>query len=148
MLTLTIIVAAAVLVVLGLNLIKRFGSDRIQHFMDSRRASSRLVSRGELIDGSRHLLVSLALNGSAIYYENSDMQASLELQWVEEVEYEDDLVTGRYIGKGKILRLRCFSQAFEFLIPTAVLQQWKTMLPAHRRVTLVAVPGADVSRVA
>ena len=132
MLTLVIIGAAVVVIVLGWNLFKRFASDRIQHFMDGRRASSRLVSRGELIDGSRHLPVSLALSASTLYYENSDMQASLDLEWVQEVEYENDVVTGQSVGDGKILRLRCNSQAFEFLIPTGVLQQWQMMLPAHR----------------
>lgn len=132
MLTLYSIGAAAVVAVLGWNLIKRFASDRIEHFADGRRASSRLVSRGEFIDGGRHVPVSLAITGSAFYYENSDMQASLDLEWIQEVEYEDELVTGQHVGDGNVLRLRCFSQVFEFILPNDVLQQWMVVLPAHR----------------
>ena len=99
----------------------RMASDRLQLFSDRRRGSSRLVSRGEFVDGSRHLPVALALTDIAFYYENSDMQASLERQWIQEVEYDDEH-----------LRLRCFSQTFEFVLPMDSLPQWKTFLPPHR----------------
>jgi hypothetical protein len=54
-------IALAAIVYLVMILAARIASDRIQQFMDRRRASSRLVSRGELIDGNRHLPVALAL---------------------------------------------------------------------------------------
>src|ERR1051325_6780433 len=88
----------------------RLASDRIQQFMDRRRASSRLVSRGELVDGNRHLPVALALGPSTLYYESSELQASLDLEWIGEVEYDDDVVTGQYAGAGPILTIRCPTQ--------------------------------------
>ena len=121
-----------IVAVLGWNLRKRFATDGIRRFKDGRRASSRLVSSAEFIDGNRHLPVSLALNTVAFYYENSDMQASLDLDWIQEVEYENELVTGQHVGQGKVLRLRCFSQAFEFILPTGAVQQWQSVLPARR----------------
>jgi len=140
---LTIGIALAAVAFLGRNLAQRFASDRLQQLMDHRRASSRLVSRGEFIDGSRHLPVALALGESTLYYESSDLQASLDLQWIDDVEYDDEVVTGHSIGEGKILTLRCYSQAFEFLIPIAVLPQWQAVLPAHRRAANAAAPASD-----
>ena len=140
---LVIAVALAAVVYLGRNLAARFASDRIQQFIDRRRASSRLVSRAELIDGSRHLPVALALGATALYYESSDLQASLDLEWIGEVEYDDEVVTGQYAGDGKILTIRCYSQAFEFLIPIGALAQWQAVLPAHRPAAPADPPAGD-----
>jgi hypothetical protein len=126
------VIPGVVVAFLLFNLFKRLASDRIEAFTASRRDSSRLVSRGELVDGSRHLEVALALTDSAFIYENSDMQASLERKWIQEVEYENELSTGQSVGDGKVLRLRCFSKTFEFVLPRDVVGQWQTVLPAHR----------------
>ena len=114
------------------NLTRRFAADGVGRFKDSRRASSRFVSSAEFIEGSRHIPVSLALNKAALYYENSDLQASLDLDWIQEVEYENELVTGQPVGHGKVMRLRCFSQVFEFIVPSDAVQQWQAVLPVHR----------------
>jgi len=126
-------ISVAVVIFLGWNLSARFASGRIERFMERRRASSRIVSRGELIDGSRHLPVALALGASALYYESSDLQASLDLEWIGDVDYDDDVVTGHSFGEGKILTIRCYSQSFRFLIPIAAIPQWQAVLPAHRQ---------------
>ena len=121
-----------VVAVLAWFLAGRFASDRLQHFTDQRKGSSRLVSRGEFIDGKRHLPVALALTDSSVFYENGDMQGSLDLEWVHEVEYENELLTGQAVIHGKVLRLRSSSQVFEFVTPTEKVRDWETMLPAHR----------------
>jgi hypothetical protein len=127
------LIGAVIVAVLGWNLLRRFASDRIQRLMDGRRSSSRLVSRGEYIDEGRHVRVSLALNGAAFYYESAESKDSLDLEWVEEVEYGNDDVTGPIIGEARLMRLRCFDQPFEFLIPIDALHYWQAMLPAHRK---------------
>lgn len=63
--------------------------------------------------------------------ENSDMEAFLELKWIHEVRYENELTTGQGIENGKVLRLRCFSQAFEFVLDNDAVKEWKAALPAH-----------------
>jgi hypothetical protein len=126
------IAALVVLALLGWSLVTRLAADRIQLFSDRRRSSSRLVSLGEFIDGSRHIPVALALTQSTFYYENSDMQACLDLHWIHEVEYEDELATGQTVAAGKVLRLRCFSQTFEFVLPIDVVQRWQALLPPRR----------------
>jgi hypothetical protein len=73
--------AAVVLLFLCWNLYQRFGADRIAAFNEKRRVTSRVVSRGEFFDGNRRIKVALALTGDAFYYENADMQASLDLEW-------------------------------------------------------------------
>lgn len=148
MLTWLSIGGVVVVAVLGWNLARRFAADGVRRFKDGRRASSRLVSSAEFIDGTRHLPVSLALNEVALYYENSDMQASLDLKWIQEVEYENELVTGQHVGHGKVLRLRCFSQVFEFVLPVDMLAKWQAVLPACRPVASsdAAVSPAELSR--
>src|SRR5437016_10835539 len=94
MVTLISLAAGVVVAFLGWNLYRRFGADRIAEISERRRSSSRLVGRGEFVDGNRHLAVALAVTQSTFFYENSDMQASLDLQWVREIEYDTELATG------------------------------------------------------
>ncbi|MFN2442561.1 MAG: hypothetical protein ABR517_07745 [Thermoanaerobaculia bacterium] len=132
MVTLLMIAAAVALAVLGWNLYRKFGSDRIAELNEKRRATSRLVSRGEFVDGNRHLDVALAVTQDTFFYENSDMQASLDLQWVREVEYDSELATGAEVESGKVLRLRSGSQTFEFILPADVVDRWHMTLPPRR----------------
>jgi hypothetical protein len=126
------LLAVGVVVFLSWNLYRRFGADRIAAFSEKRRATSRIVSRGELVDGSRHVEVALALTRTTLFYENADMQASLELEWVREIEYDTHLSTGAAAVGGKVLRLRCYSQAFEFVLPNDTVARWHVLLPPRR----------------
>jgi hypothetical protein len=111
------------------NLYGRFGSDRLSEITERRRGTSRMVSRGEFVDGSRHLAVALAMDQSTFFYENADMQASLDLEFVREIEYDTELATGTAIESGKVLRMRSGSQMFEFVLPQDVVPRWHMMLP-------------------
>ncbi|MGZ5473342.1 MAG: hypothetical protein ACXW31_07425 [Thermoanaerobaculia bacterium] len=126
------IAAVVAVAVLGWNLYRRFGTDRIAAFNERRRAGSKIVSRGEFVDGNRHLDVALALTQSTLFYENSDMEASIDLQWVREVEYATELATGLAIADGKVLRLRSQSQTFEFVLPREHVTRWHMLLPPRR----------------
>jgi len=125
------LIALPAVAILAWMLWKRTSSDRLQLFTDRRRDSSRLVSRAEFVDGSRHMPVALALTDATFYYENTDMQASLERQWIHEIEYDDELSTGQSV-RGTVLRLRSFSQKFEFVLPAETVRQWESFLPPHR----------------
>jgi hypothetical protein len=126
------IAAVVVVGILGWNLSRRFGTDRIEALNEKRRGTSRLVSRGEFIDGNRHLDVALAVTSSTFFYENADMEGSLDLQWVREIEYDTELATGTVPASGEVLRLRSNSQTFEFVLPNEVVPRWHQMLPARR----------------
>lgn len=139
MMTFLMILALVVVVFLGWNLYRRFGADHIEEFMERRRAASRMVSRGELVDGNRHLEVALALTQSTFFYENRDMQASLDLRWVREIEYDTELATGTAVAGRRVLRLRSQSQTFEFVLPPDVVGRWHMMLPPRRAAEPVAV---------
>ena len=136
------IAAFVAVTVLGWNLYTRLGRDRIAQFNDKRRATSRMVSPGEFVDGDRHLPVALAVTQSMFFYENADMQASLDLQWVREIEYDTQLATGATVNGGKVLRLRCFSQMFEFVLPNDVVARWHMMLPPRRAMEPAVVAPA------
>ena len=129
---------------LGWNLYRRFGADRIAELNERRRGSSRMVGRGEFVDGNRHLDVALAVSQSTFFYENADMQASLDLQWVREIEYDTELATGGAVPGGKVLRLRSDSQTFEFVLPNETVARWHMVLPARRALSAL-VPAASAA---
>jgi hypothetical protein len=91
-----------------------------------------MVGRGEFVDGNRHMAVALAVTNSTLFYENAAMQASLDLQWVREIEYDTELGTGGAVPGGKVLRLRSDSQTFEFVLPDDSVARWHLVLPARR----------------
>jgi len=138
------ILALGVVGFLGWNLYRRFGTDRIAALNEERRVSSRLVSRGEFVDGNRHLDVALAVTQSTFFYENADMRASIDLQFVREIEYDTELATGTVPPTGKVLRLRSNSQTFEFVIPNDLVARWHMMLPPRR----AGVPAELIPQVA
>jgi hypothetical protein len=127
------VIAVGVVAVICWNLYRRAGASRIEALTDKRRASSRMVSGAELVEGSRHLKVAMALTNTDLFYENADMQASLDLQWIHEVEYDNCLSTGAAVEGGKVLRIRCFGQLFEFILPNDLVPRWHMMLPPRRR---------------
>ena len=142
MLTYVSVAAIVVVSLLGWNLYRRFGVDRIEALNKKRRASSRLVGRGEFVDGNRHLDVALAVTQDTFYYENGDMEGSLDLQWLREIEYDTELATGSVPPSGKVLRLRSNSQTFEFILPNDVVPKWHLMLPPRRPGTTAAAEPA------
>ena len=138
-----IVAAAVVVIYLARNLFLRLRSDSVAALVDRRRPTSRLVSRGEYVDGNRHVDVALAVTPSTLFYENSDMQASLDLQWVREVEYATELATGARIESGEVMRLRSDRQTFEFVIPEDAVARWRSVVPPRGRAdaTPAAVPA-------
>lgn len=146
MMTWLSVAAVVIVAVLAWNLYRRFGTDRISEFNELRRPTSKMVGRGEFIDGNRHLDVALALTQSTFFYENADMQASIDLQWVREVEYDTELATGTAVAEGKVLRLRSHSQTFEFVLPQELVTRWHMMLPPRReRERLIPAPVATAT---
>lgn len=134
------VVGGVVVVILCWNLYRRFGADQIAELNEKRRQSARIVSRGEFVDGNRHVDVALAVTHSTFFYENRDMQASIDLHWVREIEYDTELATGLAVVSGKVLRLRSHSQTFEFVLPNDVVARWHMMLPPRRETLRELVP--------
>ena len=141
MIALLSLAAGVVVAFLCWNLYRRFGSDRILKFIERRRGTSRMVGRGEFVDGNRHLDVALAVSQSTFFYENADMQASLDLEFVREIEYDTELATGSAVPGGKVLRLRSDSQTFEFVLPNDAVARWHMMLPPRAVSTLAVAAG-------
>jgi hypothetical protein len=123
------VLAVGVVGLLFWNLSRRFGADRIAALNDLRRPTSSLVSRGQYVEGNRYVDVALSLNPSAFLYENPDLEAKLDLQWINEIEYDTRLATGHTVESGKVLRLRCASSSFEFLLPEDTVSLWNHELP-------------------
>jgi hypothetical protein len=111
--------------------LKTRSKDLIEEMMVKRRASSRLVSRAEFLEGMEKINVALSLAADRICYENPDIDAYLELRHIEEIEYDDETATGHPI-EGRVLRLRSHGHTFEFLLDITTARQWESMLPPRR----------------
>jgi hypothetical protein len=121
------IVVLAVLVVVYLKLRQK---DLISAAMQKRAASSKLCSRAEYVEGMEKIPVALSLTADTIYYENPDLEASFDLSRIDEVEYSDELATGRTVeASQRVLRLRAHGAAFEFLLDDAEAKKWMAALP-------------------
>ncbi len=127
------IIAAAVAAYFVWKFLLHQRSASLVALVDRRRRTSQFASRGEYVDGNRHLAVALAVTPSTLFYENSDMQASLDLEWIREVEYVTELATGARIDSGKVMRLRSDRQTFEFVIPEDSVARWRAVVPARGR---------------
>ena len=127
--TLVGLAVLAVLVVLYLNLRRK---DVLGALMDKRRAGSVLVTRADYVEGRDQIPVALSLTSDTLYYESPDMDAaSFELRRLDEIEYADDLATGREVHGCRVLRLRSHGAAFEFLLDKADCTKWMAALPAR-----------------
>jgi len=130
-LTVVTIAGLAVLAALIWILVRMRSTDLLEEKMAKRRTSSRLVSRADLVEGMERIPVALALTNEAIFYENPDLDASLDLKQIEEVEYDNETATGQVLD-GNALRLRSHGQTFEFVLDPDSTGKWRAMLPARR----------------
>jgi len=107
--------------------------DILGALLEKRRGSSRLVSRADYVEGAELIPVAMALTNDSLYYENPDLEASFELNRIDEIEYSDDLVTGKnHRDDTRVLRLRSHGQTFEFLMAKADAQKWEAALAPRR----------------
>ena len=125
------VVGLVVLVALIVIFLKVRMKDLVEEHVRRRSAGSRVCSRADLVEGIERIPVALALTDDTIYYENPDLEASLELGRIEEVEYDDETATGHHVV-GKALRLRSHGHMFEFVLESEVARKWQMALPAHR----------------
>ena len=104
--------------------------DIIGALLEKRRSGSKLVSRADYVEGAELIPVAMALTNDSVYYENTDMEASFELNRIDEIEYSDELMTGKnHRDDVRVLRLRSHGTAFEFLMEKAEAQKWQAALP-------------------
>lgn len=136
------IVGLIVAAVLVLYFLKVRQKDLVSALMEKRRATSRLVSRATYVEGVEQMPVAMSLTADTLYYENPDLEASFELDRIDEVEYSGELATGRTVPRGcRVLRLRSHGTAFEFVMEDAEAAKWASALPArsYGRLTAQAV---------
>lgn len=105
--------------------------DRFAAVVSSRSSTAKLCTRAELVDAGQHVPVALTLEPNQISYQNSDFDASIDMDRIDEVEYSGNLVTGGE-AHGTVLRLRAHGRAIEFILDPAAAKQWTSLFPAHR----------------
>lgn len=127
------VVGLVVLVGLIVLFMRTRSRDLIEELMNKRRASSKLVSRADYVEGLERIPVALALTEDTFYYENPDFNAMFELRMLDEIEYDDELATGRQVDHGcRALRIRSHGTTFEFILTPDVCAKWMAALPQHR----------------
>ncbi|MGZ7040605.1 MAG: hypothetical protein ACXVH7_02320, partial [Thermoanaerobaculia bacterium] len=125
MLSTVTVVGVVVLAVLVWLLVRTRSKDHIAELMARRVAASKIVSRADYVEGMARMPVALSLADDALHYENADLQASFELKNIEEIEYDDELATGKSIEHGfRALRLRSHGATFEFILDPIDCQKW------------------------
>ena len=125
------IVGVVVLAILIWVYFRLRSKDHAEQFLADHKASARVSSRACLLEGMEQIPVALVLTADAIYYENRDLQASIELPLIEEVEYDDETATGHTMP-GKVLRIRAHNHVFEFALDLPTARQWETAFPPRR----------------
>ena len=127
------LVLAAVAVGLVAVYLKMRQRDHLDVILNKRKPTAKLVSRADYMEGMEKIPVALALTGDTFYYENPDLEASFELARVDEIEYDDELATGKNVPETcRVLRLRSHGAAFEFVLEKAEAAKWAAALPARR----------------
>lgn len=127
------VIGVVVLAALVVLFVKTRSKDLLEELMNKRRSTSLLVSRAEYVEGMERIPVALALTADTFYYENPDLEARFELDRIDEIEYDDELSTGRPISDGcRVLRLRSHGATFDFVLNSADCQKWMAALPARR----------------
>jgi hypothetical protein len=127
--TLTV-VGVVVVVVMIVVFLRVRSRDLVDERIAKLRPSSRVACRAEFIEGINRFEVALALQEDKICYQNSDIDACLELPRIEEVEYDDETATG-HSETGRVLRLRSHGHAFEFVLDLPMAKLWEAALPGR-----------------
>ena len=128
-----ILAGIAVLAVLVVIFFRVRQKDLIGAMMQKRQSGSKLVSRADYVEGMENIPVALSLTADTLYYENPDLEASFELTRIDEIDYDDELATGRNVPDNqKVLRLRSHGTTFEFLLDKPEAQKWMAVLPPTR----------------
>jgi hypothetical protein len=131
MLTTVTIVGVVVLAALVWLFIRTRSQDLLDEMLTKRRATSKAASRAEFVEGPNRIPVALAVTDDRVCYENPDLDACLELQHIDEVEYDDETSMGQSV-EGRVLRVRSHGHTFEFVIDNAAAAQFQAALPPHK----------------
>jgi hypothetical protein len=127
------VIGLVVLVLLILFFLRTRSQDLLAEIIAKKKATSKIVSRAEYVEGMQNIPVAVSLAGDSFYYENPDLQASFDLAMIDEIEYDDELATGRPVEQGcRVLRLRSHGTTFDFILTPADCQLWMAALPPRR----------------
>jgi len=127
------VVGVVVLAALIMFFIRTRSQDLLAEIIAKKKAGSKIVSRAEYVEGLQRIPVAISMAGDGFFYENPDLQASFELAMIDEIEYDDELSTGRAVEHGcRVLRLRSHGTTFDFILAPADCQQWMAALPPRR----------------
>ena len=127
------VIGLIVLAVLVAVLFRARRQDQISGMLEKRKGSAIAASRAEFSAGRDRMPVALSLTPETLHYENPDLEASIDVARIDEVEYDDELVTGHSVPEGsRVMRLRSHGTALEFVLGATDVGKWQQALPPRR----------------
>jgi hypothetical protein len=128
----TITVVGLVVMAVLVWLFRKFRShDVLEALAAKRRGSSKIVTEASYVEGLEKMPVVVSLTDDCFYYENADLQGSLDITQIDEIEYDNETATGHAVASGRALRIRSHGHCIEFLLNTADANKWEAVLPMH-----------------
>lgn len=126
------VVGVVVVIALIWFLVRALSRDKVKELIEKRKSTAIISGPAQYVEGPERADIALTLTKDTIYYENADIQARLDLNRIDEVDYDDDLSMSKTPAHVKVLRLRSHGQTFEFLIDEQQIRHWQEHLPPHR----------------
>ena len=128
------VLGVIVLVALIILFFRTRSHDIVLAILAKRAPGSILATRGHYVEGLEQIEVAMSLTKDAFLYENADLEAKFDLDRIDEIEYTDELSTGRTVGSNcRVLLLRSHGATFEFVLAPEDCKKWQSALPAHRQ---------------
>lgn len=127
------LVGSALLAALIVVYLKLRSRDEIASLMSKRRPTAHVVARADYLEGRERIPVALSIASDTLYYENPDLEASFELDRLDEIEYSDESAAGKQFDDAIVLRLRSHGATFEFLLNKHDGAKFKATLPPRSR---------------
>jgi hypothetical protein len=126
------ILGLLVVIVLAVVYFRFRSNDALEEMLKKRAATARLATTASFVEGAEQIPVALSLTDTSIFYENPDLEARIDLDRIEEVEYDDELSTAKDVKDGRVLRLRSHGNTYEFILEEKMAQRFSALLPPHR----------------
>ena len=125
------ILGLLVVVVLTVVYLKFRSHDALEELM-KKRGDAKVAAYASFVEGPEEIPVALSLTDAALFYENPDMEARVDLERIEEIEYDDELSTAKEVKDGRVLRVRAHGHTIEFILDAKTAERFVAHLPPHR----------------
>lgn len=127
-----VVVAIVVVAAIAFFFAQRSAHSAVDKLVRKHRENSIITHKAIFMEGRERIPVALSLMKDSIIYQNPDIDARLDLDRIDEVEYDDETSTGISKEGHSILRARSHGHVFEFMVTDDECKEWREHLHSHR----------------